>query len=139
MSELGYREKMKKVWSRIRTQIGEWQENIEQDSSIVGMADFRLPHFKFSGKRECGVCMGWFWTFCPEKFLFYLLSCLFQNFELWMSCCSLFFSTGEMSIFFQFSVWWQIGLIIQILSNLSCGPWMCKCILYLILFTLRSY
>lgn len=43
---------MKKVWSRLRTQLGEWSENFEQDSNIVGMADFRLPHFKFSGNVE---------------------------------------------------------------------------------------
>ncbi|WAQ95138.1 PTN4-like protein [Mya arenaria] len=39
---------MKKAWSQLRTQLWEWQDSVEQDSSIVGMADFRIPNFKFS-------------------------------------------------------------------------------------------
>ncbi|XP_053374760.1 tyrosine-protein phosphatase non-receptor type 4-like isoform X5 [Mercenaria mercenaria] len=43
---------MKKFLSQLSTQISsqlsEWQENVEQDSSIVGMADFRISDLKLS-------------------------------------------------------------------------------------------
>jgi len=60
---------MKKAWSQIRNQIGAWQVSAEQDSSIVGMGDFRLPDFKFSGNH--GDCLtSWPWPFdswpCPN-------------------------------------------------------------------------
>ncbi|KAH3719618.1 hypothetical protein DPMN_062469 [Dreissena polymorpha] len=40
---------MKKAWSQLKSQFGEWQESRELESSIIGMGDFRLPDFKFSG------------------------------------------------------------------------------------------
>lgn len=52
---------MKRFLSELSTQIGsqlsEWQASSEQDSSIVGMADFRISDLKLSGKLMfCVIC-----------------------------------------------------------------------------------
>jgi hypothetical protein len=64
---------MKKFLSQLSTQINsqlsEWQENVEQDSSIVGMADFRISDLKLSG------------IFGPQKVFYQSMQDFFSLFE----------------------------------------------------------
>lgn len=50
--------------TQINSQINEWQANVEQDSSIVGMADFRISDLKLSGKVAVIFPMGRYSNAC---------------------------------------------------------------------------